>query len=645
MTATLPAVAVIGPGGLIESGVRPRRWSLRGRLDAVILDPDGCRLWHYWRAQDRPDQPWLRGDVITAEALGPGRIWWQPGASRRSSALVVDVPQADGLVRYRCTPAGERQGWERSGLALPILADMPHPSLAQAAAAEAPESGLTEAASAEMLEPGLAEAARAEMLEPGVAEVTSEAPPPAQAAPAEQVEPGLADHRADLVKQLAGRGADVRGACLARTSLGGRMQALVDEAGSVFHYQLSGGRWERSACLRLLDEQPFSLEPVESVRVAQISGEVDLQPTPWGEPRPTLSRSVSTAGVRGTDLGVRVEHAGRSFLLCGDTHWQGRPWLATRDAIAEITDREPLPGLPEVRFHGAPLRLNGPWLRGRVTMREYDVPLDGFSLDGQFYAFFSSNHFQRGRVMGRSVLARAEDHTLPIDPAARHRPVRFRVLGTFSSDAFINVSVQVLGHELWIWGTGPYRAGDLSLAVLDLRRAAGLATAGRVTPSDLGVRYWAGLRDGEPVWATQETDGRPLVTPGAFGELSVRWVGECSRFLLLAGAGPEDPIGPAVTLRTAEHPWGPWSPRRRLLDWVTTGMAPDEFSRFIRATHDDPIADRIFAAQAEMTGAAYAPYFFDATRDGDDLLLRYTLSTWNPYQIVLLQHRLAIATL
>ncbi|MGB8022589.1 MAG: DUF4185 domain-containing protein, partial [Candidatus Nanopelagicales bacterium] len=459
-------------------------------------------------------------------------------------------------------------------------------------------------------------------------------------------EPGLADHRAHLAKQLAARGTDVRGACLARTSLGGRLQALVDEAGSVFHYQLTDGRWQRSACLRLQDEQPFDVEPVESTRIAQISGEVDLQPTPWGEPRPTLSRSVSTAGVRGTDLGVRVEHAGRSFLLCGDTHWQGRPWLATRDAIAEITDQEPLPGLPGVRFHGAPLKLSGPWLRDRVTMREYDVPLDGFSLDGQFYAVFSSNHFQRGRVMGRSVLARAEDPALPIDPAARHRPARFRVLGTFSSDAFINVSVQVLGDELWIWGTGPYRAGDLSLAVLDLRQAAGvLPTARRITPSELGVRYWAGLRDGGPVWSTQELEARPLVTPGAFGELSVRWVEECSRFLLLAGAGPEDPIGPAVTLRTAEHPWGPWSPRRRLLDWVTTGMAPDEFSRFIRASHDDPIADRIFAAQAGMTGAAYAPYFFAAALDGDDVVLQYTLSTWNPYQIVLLQHRLAVATL
>ncbi|MGB7963692.1 MAG: hypothetical protein WCF12_12150, partial [Propionicimonas sp.] len=163
MTASLSATAVIGPGGLIESGVRPGRWSLRGRLDAVILDPDGRRLWHYWRAQDRPDQPWLRGEVITNEALGSGTIRWQPGASRRSNALVVDVLQADGLVRYRSTPDGVQQGWERSGLAQDTSADAP--------------------------------------------------------------EPGLADHRAHLAKQLAARGTDVRGACLARTSLGGRLQA------------------------------------------------------------------------------------------------------------------------------------------------------------------------------------------------------------------------------------------------------------------------------------------------------------------------------------------------------------------------------------------------------------------------------------
>ena len=35
----------------------------------------------------------------------------------------------------------------------------------------------------------------------------------------------------------------------------------------------------------------------------------------------------------------------------------------------------------------------------------------------------------------------------------------------------------------------------------------------------------------------------------------------------------------------------------------------------------------------------------DAAVDGEELLLRYTLSTWNPYQVVLMAHRLPIAAL
>ena len=53
-----------------------------------------------------------------------------------------------------------------------------------------------------------------------------------------------------------------------------------------------------------------------------------------------------------------------------------------------------------------------------------------------------------------------------------------------------------------------------------------------------------------------------------------------------------------------------------------------------------PAANAIFAGQAKGTGAAYAPYLFDAGPVGDRVVLRYTLSTWNPYQVVLMRHRL-----
>lgn len=419
----------------------------------------------------------------------------------------------------------------------------------------------------------------------------------------------------------------------------GRCQALVEEAGSLFGYQLRrDGRWQRSACLRL-DDPVFSEAANSSVKLAQVSGELDATTTGWGERRPTLSRSRSTAGIRGTDLGVRFEHQGRSFLFFGDTHWS-RPWLVLRDSIAEVFDDEPL---PRVAFHGSPLQLVG----AGTTMGEYDVPLDAFSLDGQLYGFFSSNHFRNGLTMGRSVLARCEAPGLAVDSSRRHRPIRFRALATLSEWNFINVSAQLRpagevpgcgteGEVLLLWGTGAYRASEVRLARLDgaaLRRLAGLR--GSVSTAGLGLRYWDGVG-----WSEQESEAVPLFGPGAFGELSVRWVPTAGRYALLTATGPEDPAGNAITLRWADNPWGPWTPRLRLLDWVAKGMSPDPFTRFIKTAVEDPVGEAIFTAQANGNGAAYAPYLFDTRRDGAELVLRYTLSTWNPYQVVLLEHRL-----
>ena len=124
---------------------------------------------------------------------------------------------------------------------------------------------------------------------------------------------------------------------VATTTASGWSHALTDEGGSVFGYHRApGGDWERDSCLRLARVRAVRGGRPESVKLAQVTGDRDATPTPWGERAPTLSRRCATAGVRGTDLGVRVDHAGRSFLLFGDTHWNRRPWLATRDAIAEV---------------------------------------------------------------------------------------------------------------------------------------------------------------------------------------------------------------------------------------------------------------------------------------------------------------------
>lgn len=428
-------------------------------------------------------------------------------------------------------------------------------------------------------------------------------------------------HQADLLSQLR---EPFVVAPLSRTT------AVVAEDESVFSYHCRrDGVWLRSSCLRVIDpDVSAAAEP--SVKIAQISGEWDATPGPDGTRRASLSRSLSTAGIRGTDLGVSVEHQGRRFLLFGDTHWT-RPWLMTRDAIAEVIDADPL---PQVRFHGAPLKVS------KATMREYDVPLDAISVAGQCYGFFTSHHFRHGLTMGRSVLARLRDPRLHIDPNARHRPVGFTGLATVSERYFINISAQLRpaadvpgadgpGQVVLLWGTGSYRASELRLAMLPVEELPTSRT------DQLRLRYWDGTG-----WAAAEAAAAPLFAPAALGEISVRWVREVGRYLLLAMSGPEDPAGATVTARWADDPAGPWSPRLALMDWVQVGMVEDVQRRFIKAHDDDPVAESLFAAQARGLGGAYAPYFYDARRDGADLVLRYTLSTWNPYQVVLMEHRL-----
>lgn len=582
--------ALIGPASLLESDDRPAWWTppwAPRRLEAVIGSDNGdgtLTIRHWFRGQARPDNPWLVGDVISAAATGPASLDQRGRPGSDSHELVAVVPEPDGRVEYAWPVNSSAPGrWRRVG-------------------------------------------------------------------------PTGDDRHRELPRWDGPDGADEWGAgrlvavATAATRLrSGWVQALAQVDGSLYHLHRqqrpAGVRWLRQACLVLDDRTPFATAERPSVKIAQVSGERDSQP---GRPGVTLSGSESRSGVRGTDLGVRIEHGGRSFLLCGDTHWARRPWLGTRDSIAEIEDGGG-EDLPRVRFHGAPLAVRG----GGTTLREYDVPLDAFSLDGELYALFTSDHFRDAQVMGRCVLARARTAEVLIDPAQRMRPVVFEHLATLSDHRFINVSVRRDDDVLWVWGTGAYRADDVRLARVDLA-APGVRDglrAGDAASFLAALRYWAAplVEAAETQeWSPHESDARPLFTPGAVGELSVRWVPELGRYLMLTMSGPGDPIGAAVVLRTAPKPWGPWSPRLKLFDWITAGMSfGDPSQRFIKALADgsDPVGDAIFRGQANATGGAYAPYFFDLRPDAEGWLLRYTLSTWNPYQVVLMQHRLTPADL
>ena len=137
---------------------------------------------------------------------------------------------------------------------------------------------------------------------------------------------------------------------------------------------------------------------------------------------------------------------------------------------------------------------------------------------------------------------------------------------------------------------------------------------------------------GKPVWSHRQEDAIFLWDDSTFflgnkgvvGELSIAFLPSVGLFVVLYAGGK---------LRSAEHPWGPWSDPIDLFDFWRD-----------HADRNDP-ADprpRYFAPD----GAAYGPYivprFTTYDPDLDETTLHYALSVWRPYQVMLLRTKVRV---
>ena len=191
-------------------------------------------------------------------------------------------------------------------------------------------------------------------------------------------------------------------------------------------------------------------------------------------------------------------------------------------------------------------------------------------------------------------------------------------------------------------------------------------------------RHFAGVdAQGRPRFSTRESDGVPLdldaETPGVqpqeahdiVGQMSISWVESLQRFVMLYGGdlsptfldlifGPErpdvqhHPLGP-IYIRYAEHPWGPWTRPQNLFlagDFNTAsgqygpgGILHNSRCRQPTCAPSEPV----FASSADEYGRLYGPSIIDpwtrARADGG-VDLYWNLSTWNPYQVVLMRTQL-----
>jgi Domain of unknown function (DUF4185) len=357
-------------------------------------------------------------------------------------------------------------------------------------------------------------------------------------------------------------------------------------------------------------------------KILQITGETD---TPLR--RPTLSRTVSQAGVLGTDLGHSFEHNGKLVFLFGDT--AGRPgWVM--DCLAFSSSTEPtalevtFPTDADGKFH--PIKVEGvPW-------GPMEVPTGGISINGIMYVALSAGWNKNANNLERSVLARSDDDGLTwtklynLSEATNHDidKARFLVVDMVEVEAaaFPRQLPYDSGKVVLIWGTGAYRKSNPCLACIP-----------SVSIEDKSaLRYFSGLESGVPTWNESESRAVFLFLDPQIGEFSIEWIEPVERWVMLYNS--MIPLG--ISMRTSKMPWGPFSEREHVLDPFRDGACGTYLHVPWNMRRSDAFQDPL---QKNKPGAVYGPYLIKRFTTGNSrrCQLYYTLSTWNPYQTVLMR--------
>jgi hypothetical protein len=281
-----------------------------------------------------------------------------------------------------------------------------------------------------------------------------------------------------------------------------------------------------------------------------------------------------------------------------------------------------------------------------VSLEAFEVPSGGFSHAGKLFVFATTDH-QHIDVPGTD----GEDFMLSsvlASGTAAHQDFSLEYFvekkGMYNFARFINISpvkvtnqtfsgalpdnAQSDGEGLFLVGSGLYRASSAYLAYVPLFEDQ--------APQLADWRFFGGMflsspgnpEGGVPIWLTQDEKENtiPVLGDTQLGELSFCWNPFLRRWLLVYQAGYRG-IG-GVWLRSARWPWGPWSEPQLLFN--------NEDGHLLR----DPFID--------SGGAAYAPYVISRYNKWDSssqhATICYTMSTWKPYQVMLMKSELELVS-
>ncbi|MBZ5642701.1 MAG: DUF4185 domain-containing protein [Acidobacteriia bacterium] len=364
-----------------------------------------------------------------------------------------------------------------------------------------------------------------------------------------------------------------------------------------------------------------------TVKLEQLIGDQDKE-----RHQPTGNQTNTRYGIEGAELGTSFEHDGHAYFLFGDIVGDMPRWpdaLATSDA----TD-------PESGVHLDFLtRAKGRYVSiqpAGINMGANGVPLAGISLKDQVYVAVRTND-PRNRRTEHSVLTK-------FTPPANFESLR--TISQMPSGRFLKMSLHEQpegatgfppgGPWVLMWGTGAYRESDAYLAIVPAAQF----------ESGAGTKFFAGMDTaGAPKWSGAEADAQPVVKDGTLGDLSVTWCKDLGLWLMTYDRRTA-PAG--ITFSYSRTPWGPWSEPQLIFNGLVNG-ALGKYIHNPRARPNDGLAGPLHMLRNEadpeaVIGGAYAPYMVERwTRlRGNELDIYYTMSTLNPYVVVLMKSRLSV---
>ena len=323
-----------------------------------------------------------------------------------------------------------------------------------------------------------------------------------------------------------------------------------------------------------------------------------------------------------------------------------------------------------------------------VSLRANEAPVSGISEHGQMFVIFKTNNpiecpaqsltsgstsklncdgtlgFGAPYTSVVAMLERGKNatpltfkylYTLSGPPVAPAPHTTFTLQGCPVAGKFDDVAIEHGAHGyVYLWGTsggvGPGPGNPCNPTAYAYHSNAFLA---RIPATQLAngvnggpprsIRYLSGVRHGEPQWASSESQARALFSNGTpcMAELGVQWNPYLGRWVMLYNCKNNTHAHPnGIWMRTAPHPWGPWSSAQTILN-------PDPATHlgFCWLIHDpscssgpNPCNPGVLPCSKQGKGSYYGPYIVPGwttvTRPEPGVITTtfyYTLDTFNPY--------------